>query len=131
RPRMVSALLSVFAGLALLLGLIGVYGVIGCCVRWRWRELAIRHALGAPQTHLRGLLLQQGGWIVISGVIVGFAGAFATSRLLRGLLHETSATDPRAFALAGALIAAAGMLACWLPARRAATVDPAEVLRAE
>ena len=131
RPRFVSLLLTAFAGLALLLGLIGVYGVMGCCVRWRWRELAIRHALGAQPGQLRSLLLRQGGLIVLAGVALGIAGAVAATRLLRGFLHETNAVDPGTYAIAVLLIATAAMLACWVPARKAATVDPAVVLRAE
>ena len=132
RPRFVSLLLTAFAGLALLLGLIGVYGVMGDgCVRWRWRELAIRHALGVQPGQLRSLLLRQGGLIVLAGVALGIAGAVAATRLLRGFLHETNAVHPGTYAIAVLLIAIVAMLACWFGARKAATVDPAVVLRAE
>jgi hypothetical protein len=131
RPRFVAALLAAFAGLALALGLIGVYGVLGCCVRWRWREMAIRHALGAQPGQLRWLLLRQGLSIVVTGIVLGVAGAAGATRLLRGFLHEIDPIDPVTFAAASLAIAATAVVACWLPARRAGSVDPATVLRAE
>jgi len=131
KPRFVSVLLAAFAGLALVLGLVGVYGVMACCLRWRTREMAIRQALGARPADVRSALLRQGGAIVLPGVAIGLAGALAVTGLLRGFLFDTPPRDPVTFIAAAVLLACSAFLACWAPAQRATRIDPATVLRSE
>lgn len=129
RPRFTAALLASFAARAMLLGLIGVYGVIGCRVRWQVRELAVRQALGARPGDVVRLVLRQGVAIIIAGTAAGVAGALSMGRALRSLLYEVPYHDPRTITAAAAPLAAVALAACWIPARRAARIDPAVALR--
>jgi len=130
-PRFTTVLLFVFAGLAVLLGLIGVYSVMSCRVRWQLRELAVRQALGAQRKDVISHVLRQGFAIILPGVIAGFLAAIWLSKLLSSMLYEVSAHDPLTFAAVSAALVAIALLACWIPARRAARIDPLESLRQE
>jgi putative ABC transport system permease protein len=130
-PRFQSILLMVFAGLGLLLSLIGIYGVIAITVAQQTREIGIRMALGAQPTDVMGLVLRRGMLWVAAGTAAGLAGAYGATRLLASLLFEVKATDPESFAIATALLIASALLACYIPARRAMRVDPMVALRYE
>ena len=129
--RLVLALLGSFAGVALLLSAIGIYGVMAYTVRRRRHELGVRAALGASRVNLSRLVLRQGAVVIVIGVLVGVGGALAVTRLMERLLFGISATDPLVFAGVTLLLSATALLACWLPARRAANADPMRVLRQE
>jgi ABC-type antimicrobial peptide transport system permease subunit len=122
-------LLAIFAGLAALLAVVGIYGVMSFRVSQRTHELGVRLALGAGSTDLMRLVLGHGARITGIGIVVGLAGATALTRLLGSLLYEVSATDPITFAVAALVLAATALLACYLPARRAGRVDPVIALR--
>ena len=129
KPRFTTALLCAFAGLAVVLGIIGVYGVMGCRVRWQLRELAVRQALGAQRRDVVWHVLRQGLGIILPGLCLGLSGAISLSRLLSSMLYEVSATDPFMFVEVSAGLIGVGLLACWIPAMRAARVDPLVSLR--
>lgn len=131
QPRLVTILVSAFAILATLLGLVGVYSVMACSLRWQARDLAIRSALGARPAQVKFHLLRQGGMIILAGVAAGAAGALVVTQGLRSLLFEVGPRDPSTFAAAAILLGGCAALACWLPARRAARVNPAAVLRSD
>ena len=129
--RFETKLLSIFAGLALLLAIIGIYGLLHYAVTQRTREVGIRIALGAQRAHVVRLILRQGlGWAVL-GVGSGVAIALVATRLLESLLYGVTATDPWTFAGAAALLLLAGAIASSLPARHAAGIDPLIALREE
>ena len=129
--RLRSMLLGVFAGIALLLSAVGIYGVISYSVAQRTGEIGIRAALGASRIDVLGLVLGRGIWMTGAGLAFGFAGALALTRLLATLLFGVGPWDPfTMFAVCG-MLASVGLLACYLPARRAAQVDPAVALRYE
>jgi len=129
--RFVLMLLGGFAGGALLLTAIGLYGVIAYAVSRRTREIGIRMALGATRRSVLGLVLGGGIKLAVLGVAVGVVGALALSRALATLLYEVRPTDPLTFAEVSLILLLVALLACWLPARRAARVDPMEALRNE
>jgi predicted permease len=129
--RFNAALLSVFAGLALALTAIGIYGVVAYAVRQRTREVGIRAALGAQRGDTLRLILRQGMEPVAIGLGLGLLAAFGLTRLISGLLYGVSPGDPATFATVALLLAAVAILACYLPARRAARIDPVEALRNE
>jgi predicted permease len=129
--RFNTALLMFFAVAALLLTALGIYGVVAFVVGRRRREIGVRMALGArPRDALR-LVLRQGMKPVAIGCVAGLAGSLAVSRLVASQLYGISPADPLTLGGAMALLLAAALLACWLPARRAARVDPMEALRTE
>jgi len=129
--RMAALLITGFGTLALLLAALGIFGVLTYSVSQRTREIGIRMALGARITNVLALVMRQGLTLVLIGMLVGLFGAVALTRLLRGFLYEISALDPLTFASAVVLLAGVSVLACWLPARRAAKVDPMVALRHE
>jgi predicted permease len=129
RQRFSMTLLGVFAGLAMLLGAIGLYGVVSYSVAQRMRELGIRAALGATRGDLSSLVIKQGMLLVGIGLAVGVAAALGLTQFLKGMLYGVAAFDPRVLAGVTALMAMVALAACWLPARRAARVDPAIALR--
>ena len=122
-------LLTAFSVVGSLLTLVGIYGVLTLSVASRRRELAIRSAVGAQQSDIRRLIFGEGFRLIAGGVVAGAALAIVLSRVLRSFLFEVQPSDPATFIVAGALFVAVGLLACWLPVRRATTVDPLEALR--
>jgi putative ABC transport system permease protein len=130
-PRFLSFLLMIFAGLALLLSLVGLYGVLSYSALSRLREIGIRLAVGAQRSDIRALILGQGLRLLAVGLMLGLAGALACSRVLGSFLFEVKAIDPVIYAVVSGLLAAAALLAGWIPARRASRVDPIVTLRAE
>ena len=129
--RFTLSLLGIFAGMALLLGAIGLYGVMAYHVSQRTREIGIRMALGAQRGNVGRLIVKQGITLALVAVAVGLAASWALTRLMRSLLFEVSATDPIAFIAPPIILTAIAVLACYFPARRATRVDPLEALRNE
>ena len=131
RSRFSTLLMGLFAGLALLLAGIGIYGVMTYSVGHRRREIGIRMALGAPGGRVVALIIGQGMLLVLAGAVLGLLGAFGLTRFLASLLHEVSASDPWIYLGMTATLAAVALLGCYLPARRASRVDPVAVLHEE
>lgn len=131
RPRFLTLLLSLFAGVALVLAAIGLYGVISYTVAQRTNEFGIRMALGAQGSDVLGLVLKRGLQLALAGIAAGAAGAFALALLLRGLVFGISGFDPLTFVFMAALLGGITMFACYFPARRATKVDPMTALRYE
>ena len=127
----VMTLLAVSAGLALLLGSVGLYGVVSYMVAQRRREIAIRMAVGAQVSDVRRLVLTEAGALALLGAALGIGAAMALTRRLQALLFETSPLDPLVFVTVSTLLVGVCLLASWLPARRAARIEPMTVLRAE
>jgi putative ABC transport system permease protein len=124
RPRLVSVLLTVFAATGLALGLVGVYGVVAYRVRQREREIGIRLALGAHPSTMAKTVVAQGLWHAAAGVALGVPAAFLLSRVMSSMLFGITTHDPLTFTALPVLIVAVTTMACYLPARRAARVDP-------
>ena len=125
------ALLAFFATTALVLAAIGIYGVISYLVVRRTREVGVRMALGAQRNDILCMIVGQSFRVVLIGVGIGIAGAFASSRLLTSLLFEVRAADPLTFAAVAVLLSLVAIASAWLPARRAAHLDPNHALRHE
>ena len=130
-PRFNLVLLGIFAGIALLLASVGLYGVISYLVAQRTHEIGIRMALGAQKSDVLRLVVGQGMVLTSIGIVVGLVGALAITRLLASMLYQVGATDPATFGSLAALLAVIALLACYMPARRAARVNPIEALRYE
>jgi len=131
KPRFIAVLLGAFALLAAILGIIGVYSVVACRVRWQMRELAVRQALGAHPNQILRLVLGQGLAMIVIGIAAGITGSLALSRLLAAVLYQVRPNDPLTLASVAVLLASVALAACWIPARRAARVDPLVLLRYE
>ena len=127
--RMISTLSSAFALLATLLAGVGLYGVLSYSVQQRTREIGVRMALGADGTNVRGLIMKQVAVMLAIGGVIGIGGALGLGRAARSLLYELEGHDPLAFAIAVVLLACVALAAGWVPARRAAQVDPMHALR--
>ena len=130
-PRFYGLLLSSFAVLALVLAIVGIYGVISYSVTQRTHELGIRIALGARVQHVLILVMRQALTLVMLGAIIGLGAAFSLTRLLRKFLFEVDAGDPMTFGIVALLLAVVALIACYIPARRATKVDPLVALRYE
>jgi putative ABC transport system permease protein len=130
-PRMNTGLLGLFALLALTLAAVGVYGVMSYAVEQRTNEIGLRMALGAQTGDVLRLIVGQGLWLVGIGAIAGVLGAIAATRVLGNLLFEVSPTDPLTFAVGVVVLTAVAALSCYVPARRAMSVDPMQALRHE
>jgi predicted lysophospholipase L1 biosynthesis ABC-type transport system permease subunit len=131
RDRFLTLLLLAFATVAVVLSLVGVYGVTAQAARQRMPELGLRMALGAQGRDIVWLTIRRGLALVASGVALGAGGALVATRAISGMLYGVSPNDPATFAVAAVTLTTAGLAASWLPARRAARVDPAGTLRAE
>jgi ABC-type antimicrobial peptide transport system permease subunit len=130
-PQFAARVFGAFAALALLLAALGLYALLAYAVSRRTREIGVRLALGAAPGDVRRLVLREGLGLTVIGLALGLLAAAPATRLLGALLYEVRPTDPLTFAAVAALLLGVGGLACLLPARRAAQVDPAVTLRAE
>jgi putative ABC transport system permease protein len=129
RTRFIAVLLGLFAGLALLLAGIGIYGVMAYSVSARTRELGIRMALGAQTGDVLRLVLREGAALVLAGLLLGLLAAWASLRVLQSQLYDMRTTDPLTFSVVVLLLAGVALLACYLPARKAMQTDPLAALR--
>jgi putative ABC transport system permease protein len=124
-------LLASFAGLALLLSSIGIYGVVSYVVGQKTREIGLRMALGASRPAVMRMILSQGGKLAAAGVMLGLGASFVLTRSMEAMLFGVSASDPFTFIVVAALLTAVALAACYIPARRAMQVDPMVALRHE
>jgi putative ABC transport system permease protein len=131
QPRFTMALFAALAGLGLALAAAGIYSVLSFHVMRRTHEIGVRVALGAPRSHVLGLMLTMGGRLVIAGLALGIPISLAATRLLRSQLFGVTASDPIAYVAVAIVLIAVALIACYLPARRAAGVDPLIALRQE
>jgi putative ABC transport system permease protein len=129
--QFLSLLVGSFAGLAVLLAAVGIYGVLSYVVTERTREIGIRISLGAGRGRVLGQVILEGKRLAVAGFAVGIAGALAAGRVLASLLHEVKPGDPAIFAVTAGFLALVALLACYIPARRAARLDPMTALRYE
>ena len=129
--RLFAAFVSAFGGVAALLAAIGLYGVMAYAVARRTVDIGIRLALGARRSTVQWMVLRQSLWMVALGLAIGIPAALALTRFVQNSLYEIQPTDPISFAAAAILITAVGAVAAWIPARRAARVDPIQALRNE
>jgi putative ABC transport system permease protein len=130
-PRLMTFLLAIFSGLALLLAVIGIYGVMAYNGQRRTREIGVRLALGARRRQITTMMLRQGSRLLALGLTMGLVGMLGVARVLRSVLFEVNVANPAIYLTVGAVLAGAALIACWIPARRAARVDPMITLRSE
>ncbi len=130
-PRLMTFLLAVFSGLALLLAVIGIYGVMAYNGQRRTREIGVRLALGARRHQIATMMLSQGTRLLALGLTIGLIGMLVVSRVLRSVLFEVNVANPAIYFVVGLVLAGAALIACWIPARRASRVNPMVTLRAE
>ena len=131
QPKFTMALFGAFAALGLALAAAGIYSVLSFHVTRRTHELGVRMALGAPRRHVLGLMMTMGGRLVAVGLVIGVAASFATTRVLRSQLFGVQPADPLAYAIVVLVLGLVTLVACYVPARRAADVDPLVALRQE
>lgn len=131
QPRFNSLLLSTFAGLALILASVGIFGVVSYSVTQRRREIGIRMALGAERRRVTRMVILDGGVLALIGISLGLVAGFFLARLIRSFLFETAPGDPATYVAVSVLLAAVALAACYVPARRAARIDPMAALRSE
>jgi putative ABC transport system permease protein len=131
RTSFTLVLLAIAGVMALVLGVVGIYGVIAYAVTQRTREIGIRMALGAEPSLLRGMFVRQGLLLAAIGAAAGLAAAAGLTRLMSSLLFKTTALDPVTYLAVSAFLIAAAMLASYVPARRATAIDPMQALRTE
>ena len=124
-------LMSIFAGLAFVLAIVGIYGVMSYAVTQRTHEIGIRMAIGAQPRDVFRMILGQGMFLAIIGMVAGLAGAFALTRLMATMLFTIKPTDPLTFGSVAILLIAVALIACYIPGRRATKVDPVNSLRYE
>ena len=129
--RMGAGLLSIFGGLALVLAVIGIYGVMSYVVTLRTQEMGVRLALGAQPADIARLVLGQAARLVVTGLVLGLIGAALLTRLLSTMLFEITPTDPVTYAMVAGVLALTAVAACQIPAWRATRVDPLTALRSE
>jgi putative ABC transport system permease protein len=129
--RFSATLLAIYAGLALLLAIVGIYGVLAHIVSQQRSEIGIRMALGAQRKDVLAMVLRRGAMLALIGSVLGLATAWAASRMVASLLYGISPRDPVTFLTVTLLLVLAALAACYLPARRAAKVDPMVALRYE
>jgi ABC-type antimicrobial peptide transport system permease subunit len=126
-----ATLLAIAGGVGLVLAVIGIYGVITYAVTRRTAEIGVRMALGARPRDVAAMVLRQGATVAVAGLFVGLGGALVAGRLLTSILFGVSPADPATYTVVSASLLVVAMLACWVPARRAARLDPLRALRAE
>ena len=131
RASFTATVLSAASLVALLLGMVGIYGVVSNLVNQRTREIGVRMALGAPASNVRRMVVRQGVGLALVGAVVGLAGALLLSSVLASLLFEVTPTDPVTYGAVIVVLVGVAWLACWVPATRAARVHPSQALRAE
>lgn len=131
QPRFNMVLLAIFAGLALILASVGIYGVMSYSVMQRTQELGVRMALGAQRRDIFSLVLKQGIILALIGVGIGLVGAIGLSKALSSVLYGISATDPVTFISVAVIMVAVALMACFFPARKATKVDPLTAMRYE
>ena len=131
RTSFTLVMLGAAAAVALLLAAVGVYGMISYMVSQQTREIGIRVALGAGRSGVIGLILRRGLILAVVGMVLGFATAYGLTRVMAGLLFGVSPLDPTTYAMVALCITGTALLASYLPARRAASIDPVEALRVE
>jgi ABC-type antimicrobial peptide transport system permease subunit len=130
-PKSIMSLLIGFAAIALVLGIVGIYGVLSFSVRSRAAELGVRVALGAQPKDLAFMVIRQAMSLTLVGVIIGLAGAALLMQVLRGMLFGVAPLDPTTFVIAPVLMLVAALIASYIPAHRASSLDPIKVLRSE
>ena len=124
-------LLAIAAAVALMLGVIGIYGVMSYIVSQRTAEIGVRLALGAEPGSVAAQIVRQGGLVALAGIAVGLAAALAGSQVIASLLYGVSPRDPAVFAATTLTLLGVALVACWLPARRAARLSPLDALRTD
>src|SRR5205823_5634318 len=131
RRRFMMILLTTFAALALLLAVVGIYGVMSYIVGLRTHEIGVRIALGARATNIIWLVLRSAGSLTLFGVVIGLLASFAVTRVIAKLLYGVGPADPLTFTLVPVILVSVALLASYLPAKRAAAVDPIRALKSE
>ncbi len=129
--RFNAAILGAFAGLAVLLAAVGIYGVMAYAVGQRTHEIGVRMALGAERADVLRMVLRQGLGLALLGVAIGLGASLALTWLIKTMLYGVTTTDPATFAVVTAILVTVALIACWIPARRATRVDPVIALRYE
>jgi ABC-type antimicrobial peptide transport system permease subunit len=130
-PRTATWLVGGFAVMALVLGVVGLYGVVAYSVSQRTREIGVRMALGAERRSVYELILKEAGWLTLAGITIGLGGAVAAANLMSFLLFGVKSWDLATLTIVAAILGASAIAASFIPARRAAAVNPLEALRAE